>query len=293
MTTTAKRPRLAVWKFASCDGCQLSLLDLEDELLALPQAVDISYFLEMTSAVAEGPYDISLVEGSVTTPHDIERAKEVRAASRLVVAIGACATAGGIQSLRNYAEVGDYVSTVYAHPEFIRALATSAPISAYVKVDFELRGCPVDRYQLLELVTATLAGRAPRIPTFSVCQECKAKGNVCLLVASSVPCLGPVTRAGCGALCPSVGRGCFGCFGPAATANTSSLSARLAADGATPEAQLRLLRTFTAGAPEFAQEAAAQEAAAQEAAAQEATTRGGAAHQASASEAAAQEAAGR
>jgi coenzyme F420-reducing hydrogenase gamma subunit len=246
-----------VWKFASCDGCQLSLLDLEDELLSLPEVVDISYFLEVSRATVEGPYDISLVEGSVTTPHDLERIKEVRASSRLLVTIGACATAGGIQSLRNYADVGEYTATVYAHPNYISTLACSTPISAHVPVDFELRGCPIDRHQLLEVLTATLAGRAPRIPSYSVCQECKAHANVCVLVTSDAPCLGPVTRAGCGALCPSVGRSCFGCFGPVATVNTASLAARLVADGATPADLTRLFRTFTAGAPEFAKESAA------------------------------------
>ena len=181
--TTGNRPSLAVWKLASCDGCQLSLLDMEDELLALTDAVNISYFLELTSAAVDGPYDISLVEGSVTTAHDIERLKSVRESSRFLVAIGACATAGGIQGLRNFAAVGDYVATVYANPSYIETLATSTPVSAHVPVDFELRGCPIDRYQLLELLTAHLAGRAPRIPSYTVCQDCKAAGNVCVMVA--------------------------------------------------------------------------------------------------------------
>ncbi|HTW08829.1 MAG TPA: hypothetical protein VME46_15040 [Acidimicrobiales bacterium] len=257
---TGRRPKLAVWKFASCDGCQLSLLDIEDELLRLVSTVEICYFPEVTSTVVEGPYDVSLVEGSVTTPHDVERAQQVRAASRFVVAIGACATSGGIQSLRNYASLGDYVSAVYANPAYIDSLATSWPISKYVQVDFELRGCPVDGYALLEVLTAYVAGRAPRIPGFAVCQECKAAGNVCVLVANRGACLGPVTRAGCGALCPSVNRGCFGCYGPASTVNTPSLAARLMADGAGGQQVRRLFRTFTAGAPEFAKESQAHDA---------------------------------
>lgn len=256
MTAAGGRPSLAVWKFASCDGCQLSVLDLEDELLALAEAVNISYFLEVTSAVVEGPYDVSLVEGSVTTAHDAERLRSVRASSRFLVTIGACATAGGIQGLRNYADVGDYVTAVYANPSYIKTLATSTPISAHVPVDFELRGCPIDRYQLLEVLTAHLAGRAPRIPSYTVCQDCKAVANVCVMVASGTPCLGPVTRTGCGALCPGIGRGCFGCFGPAATANTSSLAERLSAGGTAPADLVRMFRSFTAGAPEFAKESA-------------------------------------
>jgi coenzyme F420-reducing hydrogenase gamma subunit len=253
------RPRLAVWKFASCDGCQLSLLDLEEELLALVEAVEISYFLEVSRAVVAGPYDVSLVEGSVTTRQDAERAKQVRASSRFLVTIGACATAGGIQGLRNWAAVDDYVAAVYAHPGYIDTLSTSTAISAHVPVDFEVRGCPVNPHQLLEVLTAYLAGRAPRIPSYTVCQECKSAANVCLLVAGAAPCLGPVTRAGCGAVCPSVGRACFGCFGPSATANTASLAQRLSADGAAPAQMVRLFRSFTAGAPEFAKESAAHD----------------------------------
>lgn len=254
------KPSLAVWKFASCDGCQVSLLDLEDQLLDLLGALNISYFLEVTRAVVDGPYDISIVEGSVTTPADAERIKAVRAASRFLVTVGACATAGGIQALRNYADAGEYVSAVYAHPAYISSLATSTPVSAHVPVDFELHGCPINPAQLLEVVTAYLAGRAPRIPNFPVCRECKSAGNVCLLVAQGVACLGPVTSAGCGALCPTVGRGCFGCFGPASTVNTASLSSRLAADGASQESLKAMFRSFTAGAPEFEKESSRHDA---------------------------------
>jgi len=245
------RPTLAVWKFASCDGCQLSLLDCEDELLALAGAVRIAHFTEMSRATVAGPYDVSLVEGSITTPEDAERIRRIRASSGRLVSIGACATAGGIQGLRNFAASGSYVGTVYAHPEYIASLDTSTPIADHVDVDFELHGCPIDRRQLREVVTASLAGRRPAIPGYSVCQQCKARGTVCLLVARGEACLGPVTRAGCGALCPAVGRGCFGCFGPADTANTDSLSAQLRRHGTSPVALTRLFRTFNAGAPAF------------------------------------------
>lgn len=254
------RPTLAVWKFASCDGCQLSLLDCEDELLVIAGAVRIAQFTEMSRAVEPGPYDISIVEGSITTPEDERRIHEIRAVSARLVTIGACATAGGIQGLRNYAASGEYRDLVYAHPEYLRSLDTSTPISAHVEVDYELHGCPIDRGQLLEVLTATLAGRRPVVPGHSVCQECKGRGTVCLLVGEGVPCLGPVTRAGCGGLCPSVGRGCFGCFGPADTANTAALAAELRRRGTEPSELVRLFRMFTAGAPEFSAESAAQEA---------------------------------
>src|SRR5271166_6665302 len=205
-------PTLAVWKFASCDGCQLTLLDCEDELLTITERVQISHFLEASSAVVGGPYDVSLVEGSITTPADERRIKEIRETSTVLVTIGACATSGGVQALRNFADVEEFASVVYARPEYIATLATSTPIAAHVDVDFELHGCPIDRRQLLEVITALLAGRKPNIPAHSVCFECKQRGNVCVVVAHGTPCLGPVTHAGCGALCPAHHRGCYGCF---------------------------------------------------------------------------------
>ena len=252
------RPSLAVWKFASCDGCQLSLLDCEDELLALAERVHIAHFTEMSRATVAGPYDVSLVEGSITTPMDAERIVEIRANSRRLITIGACATAGGIQGLRNFAASGAYATTVYAHPEYLASLDTSTPIAAHVEVDYELHGCPIDRRQLLEVLLASLAGRTPVVPGYSVCQECKGKGTVCLLVTGSAACLGPVTRSGCGALCPTVGRGCFGCFGPADTANTASLAAELQRQGMDALDLARLFATFNAGAPAFRAESAAQ-----------------------------------
>ncbi len=250
----ARKPRLAVWKFTSCDGCQLTLLDLEDELLAIAEVLEIAYFPEATSRPIRGRFDLSLVEGSITTPEERERIREVRRRSRRLVAIGACATAGGIQALRNFADVADYARIVYARPDHIRTLATSTPIADHVTVDFELRGCPIAKHQLLETVTAFLAGRRPRIPTHAVCVECKLRGHPCVLVGSGMPCLGPATRAGCGAICPSFGRGCYGCFGPMENPNPRSLSGRLAALGTDGETLRRLWRGFTAGAPAFREE---------------------------------------
>ncbi len=253
-----RRPTLAVWKFASCDGCQLSLLDCEDELLSLADTVQIAHFTEMSRVTVSGPYDVSLVEGSITTPGDARRIRRIREHSRRLVTIGACATAGGIQALRNFAASGDYARTVYAHPEYITSLDTSTPIAEHVDVDFELHGCPIDRHQLLEVITATLAGRRPVIAGHSVCQECKGRGTVCLLVSEGTACLGPVSRTGCGALCPTVGRGCFGCFGPAETTNTPSLAAQLRRLGMAPVEVSRLFRTFNATAPAFLDESVAQ-----------------------------------
>jgi coenzyme F420-reducing hydrogenase gamma subunit len=245
------RPKLAVWKFASCDGCQLSLLDCEDELLAVAGAVEISHFLEATSSVVEGPYELSLVEGSITTAEDAERIQRVRAASKALVTIGACATAGGIQALRNFADVDEFARVVYARPEYVSTLETSTPIASHVRVDFELRGCPIDKRQLLEVISAFLHGRKPEVASTSVCFECKRRGNVCVMVAHGTPCLGPVTHAGCGALCPTYDRGCYGCFGPMETPNTVSLTRQLKVLGMNDRGVERVFRTFNAAAPEF------------------------------------------
>jgi coenzyme F420-reducing hydrogenase gamma subunit len=254
-----RKRKLAVWKFASCDGCQLSLLDCEDELLAIAGAVDIAYFLEASRATVRGPYDLSLVEGSITTPHDAARIGQVRAASKFLVTIGACATSGGIQALRNFKDVKEFTSAVYARPEYIETLATSTPIADHVKVDFELRGCPIDKRQLLEVLTAFLLGRAPNIRSESVCMECKRRGAVCVMVARATPCLGPVTHAGCGALCPAYHRGCYGCFGPKETPNTPSLARWWAGMGVSPSEQARVYRTFNANAEAFRAESQAHE----------------------------------
>ncbi|HEV8049545.1 MAG TPA: oxidoreductase [Thermoplasmata archaeon] len=247
----SEKPRLGVFKFASCDGCQLTLLDCEDELLPIADRVEIADFREASSAVLAGPYDLALVEGSVTTPGDVDRIRSIRANSRVLVTIGACATSGGIQALRNFADVRDYREVVYARPEFIETLATSTPIQDHVKVDFELRGCPINKVQLLEVIRAYLGRRTPNVSTESVCIECKRRGTVCVLVAHGTPCLGPVTQAGCGAICPSFDRGCYGCFGPQDTPNAPAMSRKLIQLGMEPPAVHRIYRTFNANAPAF------------------------------------------
>lgn len=244
-------PRLAVFKLASCDGCQLTLLDCENELLEVTRHLEIADFREASSAVIEGPYDVALVEGSVTTEEDRRRIQEIRASSSTLVTIGACATAGGIQALRNFADVEEFRRNVYPSPEYIRALATSTPVRDHVPVDVELRGCPISKHQLLELISALLTHRAPDLPHDSVCIECKRRGNVCVLVARGTPCLGPVTQAGCGAICPSFHRGCYGCFGPQGSPNVPSMLRHLHDLGMAPPAVQRVFRTFNPLAPAF------------------------------------------
>ena len=246
------RPKLAVWKFASCDGCQLSLLDCEDELLQLAETVEIAYFMEASSRQLEGPYDLSLVEGSITTPEDARRIREVRTQSRALVTIGACATAGGIQALRNFADVDAFTRVVYAQPEYIDTLKTSTPISDHVAVDFELHGCPINKQQLLEVISAFVHRRPPQVSPHSVCVECKLRGTVCVWVAHGTPCMGPITHAGCGAICPAYNRGCYACYGPKENTNTESLAHWWQQELGTERITvIENLRNFNAAAPAF------------------------------------------
>ena len=250
-SNNGRKPRIAVFKFASCDGCQLSLLDAEDELLGVAGAVEIAYFPEASRTMSKGPYDIGLVEGSITTHHDAERIQQVRRQCHKLVTIGACATAGGIQALRNSQDVDEFVRVVYATPQFISTLKLSTPIAEHVPVDFELRGCPINKYQLVELISATLVGRKPAVPTYSVCMECKRRGNVCVAVAEGVACMGPVTQAGCGAICPRFHRGCYGCYGPMESPNTQALTNQFRVLGQTDEQIARAFRGFNAWSWQF------------------------------------------
>jgi coenzyme F420-reducing hydrogenase gamma subunit len=238
-------------KMASCDGCQLTLLDLEDHLLDVLGRFDLVEFAEASDHRSSGPYDIVLVEGSVSTPEQAEEIVRIRRETPLLVTIGACATAGGIQALRNWADHDAYRAAVYPHPEYVESLATASPISDYVAVDAELRGCPIDPGQLLELLTALVVGRRPQLPDEAVCLECKRRGIVCVLVTGGGPCLGPVTHAGCGAICPAFARGCYGCFGPKERANATSLAQWFGRDGRSDADTARLFAGFTAYATPF------------------------------------------
>ncbi|HJW22813.1 MAG TPA: hypothetical protein VJ506_10325 [Candidatus Limnocylindrales bacterium] len=247
-----RRPRVGVVKFASCDGCQLTILDLEDELLALAERFEIVEFAEATSRRSSGPFDVLLVEGSISTPEQAVEIVRLRAAAKTLVTIGACATAGGIQALRTAAEHEAFRAAVYPAPGYVDSLDVASPISSYVTVDAELRGCPIDPGQLVELLTALTTGRRPQLPDQAVCLECKRRGVTCVVVARGLPCLGPVTRTGCGAICPRFGRGCYGCFGPREGANVDSLASGIAWHGSLAQAEVgRLFAGFTGAAPPF------------------------------------------
>jgi len=245
------RPRVGVVKFASCDGCQLSILDLERELLEVAAHFDIVEFPEASSARSDGPYDVLFVEGSISTPEQAEQIADLRGRAKLLVTIGACATAGGIQALRNWADHDAWRAAVYARPEVVSSLATATPIADHVRVDAELRGCPIGIGQLRELLTALILGRRPEVRDEAVCAECKRRGAVCVMVATGTPCLGPVTQGGCGALCPRWGRGCYGCFGPREAANAQSLAGWFVGAGRDEPDVGRLFAGFTAWAEPF------------------------------------------
>jgi sulfhydrogenase subunit delta len=247
---TAK-PKIAVYKFSSCDGCQLSILNLEDELLELASMVEIAYFLEATRTIKPGPYDVGIVEGSVTTPHEVERIKEVRDECKYLISLGTCATAGGIQALRNFAQADIYARAIYTHPDYLNYLEASTPISAHVQVDLEIWGCPVNKGTIIEVLAALLQNRKPNFPPSPVCLECKRRGFICVAVAQGIPCLGPVVHGGCGALCPANGRGCYGCFGPSSAGNINSLVTCMIPLDRYPNETANMLRSFSAFAPAF------------------------------------------
>ena len=245
------RPRVAVHKFSSCDGCQLAFLNLGEGLLALAGRVDLVHFAEAGPLAPGTEVDIAFVEGSVSTPDDLERIRHIRDHSRLLIAIGACATAGGIQGLRNGVFDAGWVTQIYQHPEAIASLARSTPVAQHVKVDFELWGCPVSGPQMLAAVNALLLGVAPRDDVDKVCSECKRAGHACVMVSRGIPCMGPVTRAGCDALCPGLGRDCYGCYGPAEAANTAALAEQFARLGLDATAITQRFQSINSQAPAF------------------------------------------
>lgn len=246
-----QKPTFAVHKFTSCDGCQLAFLNLGEELLDLFQVVDMVHFAEAGYVNPDASVDIAFVEGSISTPEEIERIQSIRANSQFLITIGACATAGGIQALRNFADTDEWVSSIYAKPEYIKTLSTSTAISSHVKVDLELWGCPVNGRQVLDAIRQLLQKATPRVRRDSICLECKRQNNVCVLVAKGKPCMGPVTQTGCGALCPAAQRDCYACYGPKENTNTTSLSKKFNTLGLDNSAVSRRFSFINNQAPSF------------------------------------------
>ena len=250
--TPISRPRVAVHKFSSCDGCQLAFLNLGTDLLTLADKVELVHFAEAGPLAPDAEVDLAFIEGSISTPEDLERIQHIRNHCGLLVAIGACATAGGVQALRNGPHSTRWLASLYSAPEQIASLPTSTPISAHVKVDLDLPGCPVTSEQVLGVVNALLLGVSAQVTNEKVCVECKRKGLPCVMVSKGIPCMGPVTHGGCGALCPSLGRDCYGCFGPAEPVNTDALTRQFKTLGLNDEAISRRFSSINNNVPAFA-----------------------------------------
>lgn len=236
-----KKPRVGVFKLTSCDGCQLSILNMEEDLLKILDYFDLAYFNEATGLPLRGQFDIGIVEGSISTDRQKNELLEIRERTRFLMTIGACATAGGLQALRNWANIDDFKESIYPSPDLLDALPTSTPVSEHVYVDYELWGCPINKDALCETLVSLLIGKRPVIPAYSLCMDCKMQGITCIIVSRGQPCLGPITRAGCGVLCPSMDRACYGCFGPKEGANIASLLGRFEEIGMTKKESSSLL----------------------------------------------------
>lgn len=250
--TAIRRFRVAVHKFSSCDGCQLAFLNLGEPLLALAETVDILHFAEAGPIDESATVDIAFVEGSIATSKDADRLKRIRENSGYVITIGACATAGGIQALRNLNDSGEWMTGIYAQPEFLDLLPQSRPIADLIKVDLEIWGCPINGEQVLEVTKALLVGHLPRIDHSTVCMACKRQNVVCVMVSQGKPCMGPVTQTGCGALCPKMQRDCYACYGPAVQANVTALSNHMVATGMPPREIAQRLLFINSQAEPFA-----------------------------------------
>lgn len=248
-----QRPRVAVHKFSSCDGCQLAFLNAGEALLAISELVEFVHFAEAGPVDPEAPADIAFIEGSISTPEEIERLAKIRINSRYLISIGACATAGGLQALRNLyaAGVDEWRQAVYATPEYVASLDTATAIADNVKVDLEIWGCPVNTAQIVSALHDLLNGVQPTQSRDKVCMECKRQNAVCVMVARGLPCMGPVTRTGCGSICPRYSRDCYACYGPAETLNTDALGARLTELGLDDRAVTRRFHFINSHAPAF------------------------------------------
>ena len=245
------KPRVAIYKFTSCSGCQQALLNAEHDLPDILGALDIVYFKEARRDNFGGPYDLALVEGSISVSEEIEILKELRKETKTLIAMGACAVYGGPQALRNWANMDELKKSSYRTPEHLDTLNWTGGIGTYVPVDYSIPGCGPSTAQLVEVIANFVQGRLPDLPRHSVCVDCKLADNVCLLVADNKSCLGPVTAAGCGAACPSNNRGCYGCFGPMNAANGMALARVFEKMGNSAEDIVLLFRNQASNAEAF------------------------------------------
>ncbi len=239
----AARPRLAFFDFSCCEGCQLQVINLEEDLIPLVGHVDIVEFREAISDRSD-EYDIAVVEGSITRKSEIPRIKLIRERAKVLIALGACAHIGGVNSLKNRFSMDQVQREVYGETDHGKDTIPTRPVSAVVPVDYAVPGCPIDKTELVRILAALLMGRRVTLPEYPVCMECKLKENVCRFDMGEV-CLGPVTRAGCDAICPSYGRPCDGCRGFVTDPRLAAHSEVLRKNGLTAEELMRRYTLFT------------------------------------------------
>jgi len=250
------KPKIAVYKLSSCAGCQLEILNLENELLDIVGVVDIKYFVMAKRDTDPGPFDIGFVEGAVTCGEEIEKLKKARQQCDKLIALGSCACFGGVPSIKNWKPEREIEAMVYNNLEVIHSTKAFG-IDQYVEVDGLLRGCPISKTELVNFLKSTLLGVTPQLRPHSVCVECKLNENECVMVTRGEPCLGSVTNAGCGAACPSVGKGCAGCRGPASDTNTRSLARTLSENGLSRQDVSRAFRKYAGNTIQFSEGAEA------------------------------------
>jgi sulfhydrogenase subunit delta len=242
------KPRVAIFDFGCCEGCQLQIVNLEEQILDLLGAVDVVMWREAMAEKAE-EYDIAIIEGSITQEHEMERLRGIREKAKLLIAIGACAVTGGVNAIKNRFNLQEVSQYVYGENYELFPTIETRPLSAVVKVDAVVPGCPINRGEFVEVVKALLLGKKPVLPNNAVCVECKQKDNVCVFNEGQF-CLGPVTRGGCTAICPSFGEGCTGCRGLVPEPNLHSHNQVLAEHGLQPDQIIRLFNIFGAAVSE-------------------------------------------
>lgn len=248
MESNITKPKVGIFGLTSCGGDQLAILNCEDELLRIAELIEICNFEMGQSENRECQLDLAFVEGSVTQKRDIEELKEIRKKSRLLIAIGTCAAWGGIPAMRNVLSNQVVREKIYGKEADFIENTMVLPCDAFVKVDYKIPGCPMEKHQFLEAIANLVRGDMPELPRYPVCVECRQKENVCLLIEKGMVCAGPLTRAGCGARCPSYGIPCSGCHGPVEEAFYDAHIRMFEYKGITKEEIQKKLRTFAAPA---------------------------------------------
>jgi len=249
-----EKPKIAVFKFTGCAGCQLELLHLEDIFLDLLELFDLTYWAMIKRDNDEKEWDISLVEGGISTPEEIEEIKQIRKKTKYLVAFGDCAISGCIPSIRNWIPQMEAEKIVYTDTSMIHSTKVLG-IGEYVKVDALLKGCPPHRNNIVELLKSAVLKIRPRLRSHPVCVECKFSDNLCLITSKKMACMGPVTSAGCGAICPSLNRECEGCFGPMSNPNSSALASIFREIGLNEKDIIRKFRKYAGMSSKFRKEA--------------------------------------